>query len=165
MSSADVDFRYLVRRSPGVIAARREVLRVLETAERSRPHRAVFYGLLFAAGLILSIDPTQQLRQLHGHDAAVIVRWAWTVFIVGGTGLSLWGTIRNNWRLEWYGLPLQMSAMGGLIVLTAGVGINTIRLCFICLILAVIVVMRHRWVTLKRLMRATEAMLHRAKEG
>ena len=130
----------------------REVIQVLEANERGRPYRAAFYSLLALGGLILEIDPTRQLGQ------AGTIRWVWSGFMVVGTVLSLIGVIRDHWRLEWYGLPLQLSALSGLIfVLIAGGG-STGRWAFACFLGAPVAVIVHRFVALYRLWNASKKM-------
>jgi len=130
---------------------------VLENVERGRPYRAVFYGCLAACGIILLIDPTNQL------DQAGEVRWAWGGFMVVGALLSFYGVVRDHWRVEWYGLPLQGSALFGLVfVLIAGGG-TTARLAFAFLVASGIPVLLHRFVRLYELAKATKKMVKKQK--
>lgn len=131
---------------------RREVHQVLEANEKGRPYRGAFYGLLAGAGAVLISDPT---RQLHG---AGPVRWVWSGFILCGTLISLWGVARDRWRIEWYGLPLQMSALFGLAVILVVGGGTTSRIAFSLIIAAFLPVLVHRFVALNRLAKASKKM-------
>lgn len=125
---------------------------MLEANEKGRPYRGAFYGFLAAAGVIFMTDPT---RQLHGAGS---VRWVWSAFILCGTLTSLWGVARDRWRIEWYGLPLQMSALGGLAVLLVVGGGTTSRIAFSLIITAFLPVLTHRFVALNRLAKASKKM-------
>jgi hypothetical protein len=141
------------RRRTNMMLMERRVNLVLEANERGRPYRAVFYALLAGAGAILLTDPTKQLGQ------AGSIRWIWSSFMIIGTLLSLAGVIRDRWRLEWYGLPLEISSLMGLAyVLVAGGG-TTGRLAVTCFVLAPIPVIVHRFIVLYRLYSATKKMI------
>lgn len=147
------------RRRTTMLLLERRVNIVLEANERGRPYRAVFYAFLAGAGFILLTDPTRQLGQ------AGSIRWVWSSFMIVGTLLSLMGVVRDRWRLEWYGLPLQMSSLAGLAyVLVAGGG-TTGRLAVACFVLAPMPVLVHRFVVLYRLYGATKKMIEHDRGG
>lgn len=133
----------------------KEVAEVLEANERGRPYRGVFYALLALGGLILVTDPT---RSLH---AAGSVRWIWGSFMVLGNLCSLWGVLRDHWRMEWYGLPLQFSSLAGLVYVLVAVGHNTGSYAFACITASLIPVISHRFVALYRLGKASKKMVRR----
>lgn len=130
----------------------KEVAAVLEANERGRPYRGVFYALLALGGLILVTDPTRSLNE------AGSVRWVWGSFMVLGNLFSLWGVIRDRWRVEWYGLPLQVSSLLGLVYVLIVVGQTTGTLAFACITASPIPVIVHRFVALYRLGKASKKM-------
>jgi len=79
---------------------------VLDSHSRRRRLRAAFYGSLFAGGLVLVIDPTRQITL-----ASPFIRFLWGGFLVVGGIFTIYGAIRDHWRPEWLGIPLQGSAM------------------------------------------------------
>lgn len=130
----------------------KEVAAVLEANERGRPYRGVFYALLALGGMILVSDPTRSLNE------AGSVRWVWGSFMVLGNLLSLWGVLRDRWRVEWYGLPLQVSSLLGLVYVLIAVGQTTGTLAFACITASPIPVIVHRFVALYRLGKASKRM-------
>lgn len=161
MSIASERLRYqtLVGRKRFRMFIQREVTAVLEANERGRPYRAVFYGLLATGGIILMTDPTRQLEH------AGSVRWVWSAFMVTGTLTSLLGVLRDRWRMEWYGLPLQTSSFAGLVFVLLNGGPGTGRLAFACFTAAPIAVLVHRFVVLYRLAKATKKMVNSDRGG
>lgn len=139
--------------------SKKEVDQVLEANERGRPYRGVFYALLAAGGIILMVDPTRQLGE------AGSVRWVWSGFMIAGTLLSLWGVVKDHWRAELYGLPLQTSSLLGLIYVLVVGGDSTARLAFACFVAAPIAVIVHRMVVLQNLSRATRKMMKKHLGG
>jgi hypothetical protein len=84
--------------------------------------------------------------------------------MVAGTLTSLWGVVRDHWRAEWYGLPLQMSALGGLVFILSTIQ-TTGALAFACITAAPIPVLIHRFMALYRLTKATKKMVENDRGG
>ena len=66
-----------------------------------RVTRGMKYGALFLAGVITLISPLVIVTEGGG----LIISMIWSCFILVGSALSLYGTIRKNWTGEYTGLP------------------------------------------------------------
>lgn len=66
-----------------------------------RATRACKYAFLFLASIVTIISPLVVVTEGGGLVIAII----WSVFLLLGSSMSLYGTIRKNWTGEFVGLP------------------------------------------------------------
>jgi hypothetical protein len=126
-----------------------EVSALLDSLERHRPYRAVFYSFLTAGGAILASDPWQSLKALDD-----VVRYGWGGFLIFGGALTLYGTFRDRWKTEMQGDILLGFAILGLIwVLIAGSGSSS-SIVVACLFSALLTAIVSRLVGLWKLANA-----------
>lgn len=130
-----------------------EVIGVLDGMERHRSFRAVFYIFLLAAGSVVAIDPTRQLEKVDS-----FARFGWGGFLIVGSIMTLYGTLRDKWMIELQGMPLAASAVLGLIWVSIAGGGTTGRLAFAFFLCSLLTAMVSRFVGLWRLARAMKHM-------
>lgn len=118
---------------------------MLDSHHRRRPLRVLTYGFLAAGAGVLLIDPT---RSLEGQSLQI--RWVWSGFLLLGTLLSIYGSARDRYLVEFIGLPFLMTSLTVFVVLL-GVAHTTGSIAFGCFLLALVIVLQSRWLDLWRL--------------
>lgn len=131
---------------------------MLDSHQRRRPFRATAYTCLGLGGAVLIYDPT---RSLAGQTP--LIRWVWGSFLVIGAMLSIYGVIRDRWLQEWIGIPLQASAMMGLVLVMIAGGGNTGRIAFSLFLASTVVVLTGRFLDLWVLGRAMTRLAKRER--
>ncbi len=126
-----------------------EVRIVLDSHHRRRPLRVMAYTLLAAGAGVLLIDPTRSLQ-----GQSVQIRWVWSGFLLLGTLLSIYGSVRDRYLVEFIGLPFLMTSLSVFVILL-GVAHSTGSIAFGCFLLALVVVLHSRWLDLWRLVGAS----------
>jgi hypothetical protein len=123
-----------------------EVTRLLDSMERHRPFRAIFYAFLLGAGAVLSSDPWSSLDRVGG-----VVRYGWGGFLILGGILTLYGTFVDKWKTELQGdILLGTSIAGFIFVLVKGSG-TTGSIVVACLLAALLTAISSRVYGLWRL--------------
>lgn len=122
---------------------------MLDSHRRRRPLRVLAYSLLAVGAGVLLVDPT---RSLEGQS--LMVRWVWSAFLLTGTLLAIYGSLRDRYLAEFFGLPLLMTALFVFVVLLAAAH-TTGSIAFGCFLAALVVVLYSRWRDLWRLVGAS----------
>lgn len=121
---------------------------MLDSHRRRRPLRVLAYGFLAAGAGVLLVDPT---RSLDGQSIAT--RWVWSMFLLVGTLLAIYGSSRDRYLAEFVGLPLLITALMVFVVLL-GAAHTTGSIAFACFLMALVIVLHSRWLDLWRLVGA-----------
>lgn len=131
---------------------------MLDSHRRRRPLRVLAYSLLAAGAGVLLADPT---RSLQGQGIAI--RWVWSGFLLAGTLLAIYGSIRDRHLGEFIGLPLLITALAVFVVLLSAAH-TTGSIAFAFIIASLVVVMTSRWLDLWRLIAASTRAERRRSE-
>lgn len=132
---------------------------MLDRHRKIRPWRAVAYLLLALGGIVIWVDPTQQMD-----GVPFGVRWVWTSFLVIGGLVSMLGAITDRWLFEFVALPLIIVGFGGLVVVLVAGGGNTARLAFACWLASIVVQTARRYGGLWRFVSAVRKAKRRGDE-
>lgn len=122
---------------------------MLDTHHRRRPLRAAAYSLLTIGAGVLLVDPT---KSLEGQDNTI--RFVWSGFLLAGTLLAIYGSLRDRYWYEMLGIPLLLTALLAFVIVLAAAH-TTGSIALGCIIGSLVVVLMSRLLDLWSLISAS----------